>query len=210
MNLSLPCTYSPPTPLTPARIARKPKSSAPARPDRPLRPPPPLPRKITRISGGGGGRIPGGARTDLDGGNAEPARLEDDADAARRDALPEPAHHPAGHQHVLHLAPPGERERERESHARRTFFPLNPSGVERRRAARGGGRRRVLGGGGGGRAAQPPLDKGREEGRRRGGNGGGRGDEGFGSIYSGKISSFFAHHFHFPFISIFIYIILIL
>jgi hypothetical protein len=45
------------------------------------------------------------ARTDLDGRNAEAARLEGNADAAGRDALAEPAHHPAGHKHVLHLAP---------------------------------------------------------------------------------------------------------
>jgi hypothetical protein len=45
------------------------------------------------------------ARTDLNGRNAEAARLEGDADAAGRDALAEPAHHPAGDKHVLHLAP---------------------------------------------------------------------------------------------------------
>ena len=47
------------------------------------------------------------ARTDLDGRNAEAARLEDDADAAGRDALAEPTNHPAGDQDVLHLASTG-------------------------------------------------------------------------------------------------------
>ena len=47
------------------------------------------------------------ARTDLDGRNAEAARLEDYADAAGRYALAEPANHPAGDQDVLHLASPG-------------------------------------------------------------------------------------------------------
>jgi hypothetical protein len=46
----------------------------------------------------------GGGLTDLDGGDAEAAGLEDDPDAAGRDALPEPADHAAGHQHVLHDA----------------------------------------------------------------------------------------------------------
>jgi hypothetical protein len=55
---------------------------------------------VAAARGGGGVR-----RTDLDGRNAEAARLEDDADAAGRDAFAEPAHHPAGDQHVLHLAP---------------------------------------------------------------------------------------------------------
>jgi len=55
-------------------------------------------------------------RIDLDGGDAEAAGLEDDPDAAGRHALPEPAHHAAGHQHVLHDAfggrsPPGGRAR---------------------------------------------------------------------------------------------------
>jgi hypothetical protein len=40
--------------------------------------------------------------TDLDGGDAEAAGLEHDADAAGRHALAEAAHHPAGHQHILH------------------------------------------------------------------------------------------------------------
>jgi hypothetical protein len=40
--------------------------------------------------------------TDLDGGDAEAAGLEHDADAAGRHALAEAAHHPSGHQHVLH------------------------------------------------------------------------------------------------------------
>jgi hypothetical protein len=58
----------------------------------------------------------GGGLTDLDGGDAEAAGLEDDPDAAGRHALPEPAHHAAGHQHVLHDAfggrsPPGGRAR---------------------------------------------------------------------------------------------------
>ena len=44
------------------------------------------------------------ARTDLNGRNAEATRLEDDADAAGRDALAEAAHHAASDQHVLHLA----------------------------------------------------------------------------------------------------------
>lgn len=43
---------------------------------------------------------------DLDGGNAEAAGLEHDADAAGRHPLPEAAHHAAGHQDVLHLAGP--------------------------------------------------------------------------------------------------------
>lgn len=40
--------------------------------------------------------------TNLDGGDAEPAGLEHDADAARGHALAEAAHHPSCHQHVLH------------------------------------------------------------------------------------------------------------
>jgi hypothetical protein len=40
--------------------------------------------------------------TDLDGGDAEAAGLEHDADAAGRHALAEAAHHPAGHQNILH------------------------------------------------------------------------------------------------------------
>jgi hypothetical protein len=40
--------------------------------------------------------------TDFDGGDAEAAGLEHDADAAGRHALAEAAHHPAGHQNILH------------------------------------------------------------------------------------------------------------
>jgi hypothetical protein len=40
--------------------------------------------------------------TYLDGGDAEAAGLEHDADAAGRHALAEPAHHAARHQNVLH------------------------------------------------------------------------------------------------------------
>lgn len=53
--------------------------------------------RTARAGCGGGGGL-----TDLDGGDAEAAGLEQDADAAGRHALPEPAHHSAGHQHVLH------------------------------------------------------------------------------------------------------------
>lgn len=45
-------------------------------------------------------------KTDFDGRDAEAARLEDDADAAGRDALPQAANHAAGYQDVLHLPPP--------------------------------------------------------------------------------------------------------
>lgn len=40
---------------------------------------------------------------DLDGGDAEAAALEHGADAARRHALAEPAHHASADHHVLHL-----------------------------------------------------------------------------------------------------------
>lgn len=40
--------------------------------------------------------------TNLNGGDPEAAGLEQDADAAGRHPLPQPAHHPARHQHVLH------------------------------------------------------------------------------------------------------------
>lgn len=41
--------------------------------------------------------------TNLNGGDPEAAGLEQDADAAGRHPLPQPAHHPARHQHILHL-----------------------------------------------------------------------------------------------------------
>lgn len=41
-------------------------------------------------------------RTDLNGRNAEAARLEDDANAARRHPLAEAADHASHHHHVLH------------------------------------------------------------------------------------------------------------
>ena len=65
------------------------------------------------------------ARTDLDGRNAEAARLEDDADAAGRDALAEPTNHPAGDQDVLHLASTGNLGPDK-SHAAAAFPLLNP------------------------------------------------------------------------------------
>lgn len=51
--------------------------------------------------------------TNLDGGDAEAAGLEHDADAAGRHALAEAAHHPSGHQHVLHGRPLPFRRRRR-------------------------------------------------------------------------------------------------
>ena len=40
--------------------------------------------------------------TDFDGGDAKATGLEDDADAAGRDALAEATDHAAGDEHVLH------------------------------------------------------------------------------------------------------------
>jgi hypothetical protein len=54
-------------------------------------------------AGSAGLEVEEAAVTYLDGGDAEAAGLEEDADAAGRHALAQAAHHAAGHQHILHV-----------------------------------------------------------------------------------------------------------
>jgi hypothetical protein len=107
-----------------------------------------LPCLISQIGRGEGGAAVGegrikkrtgcsGGLTDLDRRDAEAAGLEHDADAAGRHALPEPAHHAAGHQHVLHgLASsrsPGERASERTRGRKRRLVAVPAAAARRRR-----------------------------------------------------------------------------
>jgi hypothetical protein len=86
-----------------------------------------FPLFLKRTGVGSWDRGGGGGLTDLDGGDAEAAGLEQDADAAGRHALAQPAHHAAGHQHVLHGL---------ESSARRVPAPSARSPLSRARVAR--------------------------------------------------------------------------